>query len=190
MNRRDFLTSGLASLGLPSLCSLPLTALDTNNATSNQKNVRLRIAPISLEIGPGKTIKTVGYNGSAPGPILRFREGKPVTVDVFNDTDVPETVHWHGQLIPSAVDGSVEEGTPDIPAHGHRRYRFTPKPAGTRWYHTHSMAHADLTRAGFSGQYGFAIVEAARHTGDYDQEVCIAAHHWEPSLAPKGPADN
>jgi len=88
------------------------------------------------------------------------------------------------------VDGSVEEGTPAIPARGHRRYRFTPKPAGTRWYHTHSMAHADLNRAGFSGQYGFAIVEPARHPGDYDQEVCIAAHHWEPSLAPKGPADN
>src|SRR5260370_7295347 len=52
------------------------------------------------------------------------------------------------------------------------------------------MAHADLSRAGFSGQDGFAIVEPARHPGDYDQEVCIAAHHWEPALAPKGPADN
>jgi FtsP/CotA-like multicopper oxidase with cupredoxin domain len=52
------------------------------------------------------------------------------------------------------------------------------------------MAHADLTRAGFSGQYGFAIVEPARHPGNYDQEISIAAHHWEPSLAHMGPADN
>jgi FtsP/CotA-like multicopper oxidase with cupredoxin domain len=190
MDRRDFLISGLASLGLPALGSLPLLSPDTTEKAADQTSVTLRIAPISLEIGPGKIIKTVGYNGSTPGPILRFREGKPVTVDVFNDTDVAETVHWHGQHIPSAVDGSVEEGTPDVPAHGHRRYRFTPKPAGTRWYHTHSMAHADLSRAGFSGQYGFAIVEPARHPGAYDQEICIAAHHWEPSLAPKGPADN
>jgi FtsP/CotA-like multicopper oxidase with cupredoxin domain len=116
--------------------------------------------------------------------------GKPVTVDVFNDTDIPEVVHWHGQQIPSAVDGSTEEGTPAVPPRGHRRYRFTPKPAGTRWYHTHVMAHADLTRAGFSGQFGVSIVEPARHPGDYDQEVVLAAHHWEPSLANMGPPDN
>src|SRR5215469_4775060 len=183
MNRRDFLRiSALASTRLPSLGSLE--AADSNS------NLTLRIAPISLEIGPGKTIKTVGYNGSAPGPILRFREGKPVTVDVFNDTDVAETVHWHGMQIPSAVDGSVEEGTPEVPAQGHRRYRFTPKPAGTRWYHTHSMAHADLSRAGFSGQFGFAVVEPAHEPGNYDQEICIAAHHWEPALAHMGPPDN
>src|SRR4029077_11684531 len=111
--------SGLASLGLPALSSLPLMSADSTEKRADQTNGTLRIAPISLEVGPGKIIKTVGYNGSAPGPILRFREGKPVTVDVFNDTDVPETVHWHGQLIPSAVDGSAEEGTPVIPAHGH-----------------------------------------------------------------------
>src|ERR1700680_4480761 len=106
MNRREFLKiSGLASLGLP---SIPLTSLepaDSNARNNEQTNFALRIAPVSLEIGPGKTIKTVGYNGSVPGPILRFREGKSVTVDVSNETDVPETLHWHGQLIPSGVDG-------------------------------------------------------------------------------------
>ena len=179
MNRRDFLKiSGVASAALPPL--LPAA----------EDHVNLRIAPVSLDIGPGKTIKTVGYNGTVPGPVLRFTEGKPVTVDVFNDTDIPEVVHWHGQQIPSAVDGSTEEGTPAVPPRGHRRYRFTPKPAGTRWYHTHVMAHADLTRAGFSGQFGVSIVEPARHPGDYDQEVVLAAHHWEPSLANMGPPDN
>jgi len=88
MNRRDFLISGLASLGLPSLGSLPLAFADAKEGNGDQTNVTLRIAPISLEIGTGKTIKTTGYNGSAPGPILRFREGKPVNVDVFNETDV------------------------------------------------------------------------------------------------------
>src|SRR2546428_9720830 len=136
MNRRDFLISGLASLGLPSLGSLPLASLDANERATDQTNVTLRIAPISLEIGPGKTIKTVGYNGSAPGPILRFREGKPVTVDVFNETDVPEMVHWHGQLIPSAVDGSVEEGTPAIPARGPLRHRVTSQTPRPRWHST------------------------------------------------------
>lgn len=183
MNRRDFLKlSGATSAALPSLGLL--------EAAEPKSDITLHIAPVSVEIGPKKIIRTAGYNGSVPGPVLRVREGKPVTVDVFNETDVPETVHWHGQQIPSAVDGSVEEGTPEIPAHGHRRYRFTPKPAGTRWYHTHSMAHADLTRAGFSGQFGLCIVDPAREPGNYDQEVTIAAHHWEPSLAHMGPPDN
>jgi FtsP/CotA-like multicopper oxidase with cupredoxin domain len=186
MDRRQFLKlSGLASAGLTSL-----VPQDAPAAESEKSNFTLRISPVSLEIGPGKVIKTVGYNGTVPGPTLRFREGKPVTVDVYNDTDVPEIVHWHGQHIPSLMDGSTEEGTPPVMPLSHRRYRFTATPAGTRWYHTHMMAHADLARAGFSGQFGFAIVEPARHPGDYDQEICIAVHHWEPSLANMGPPDN
>lgn len=189
MHRREFMKlSGLAAAGLSSFD--PRAALAAGEGQLIKGDFKLHISPISLEIGSGKVLKTFGYDGSAPGPILRFTEGKPVTVDVFNETDVPETVHWHGQFIPSAVDGSTEEGTPAVPAGGHRRYRFTPNPAGTRWYHTHSMAHADLTRAGFSGQFGFAIVEPARHSGDYDQEICIAMHHWEPSLGTQGPPDN
>src|SRR5579864_6227737 len=86
MDRRQFLKlSGLASAGLPSL--IPQAA---QAAESEKSNFTLRISPLSLEIGPGKVIKTVGYNGTVPGPTLRFREGKPVTVDVYNDTDVPE----------------------------------------------------------------------------------------------------
>jgi len=186
MDRRQFLKlSGLASAGLTALVPQDAPAAD-----SEKSNFTLHISPLSLDIGPGKVIKTVGYNGTVPGPTLRFREGKTVTVDVYNDTDVPEIVHWHGQHIPSLMDGSTEEGTPAVPPLSHRRYRFTATPAGTRWYHTHMMAHADLARAGFSGQFGFAIVEPARHPGDYDQEICIAAHHWEPSLANMGPPDN
>jgi len=45
------------------------------------------------------------------GARLRFREGQPVAVDVHNDTDTPELVHWHGQMIPSDVDDAAEEGT-------------------------------------------------------------------------------
>ena len=43
-----------------------------------------------------------------------MREGKPVTVEVINDTDTPELVHWHGMLIPPDVDGTEEEGSPVV----------------------------------------------------------------------------
>ncbi len=106
----------------------------------------LQIAPVTVELAPNRILSTIGYNGTSPGPRLRMKEGVPVTVNVVNDTDVPEFVHFHGLLIPSDVDGSEEEGTPAVPPHGSRRYQFTPTPAGTRWYHTHTMSMDDLHR--------------------------------------------
>jgi FtsP/CotA-like multicopper oxidase with cupredoxin domain len=54
------------------------------------------------------------YSGQFPRSLLGFKEGMRVTVDVHNDTDTPEQLHWHGQSIPSNVDGAAEEGTPFI----------------------------------------------------------------------------
>jgi FtsP/CotA-like multicopper oxidase with cupredoxin domain len=65
--------------------------------------------------------------------VLRFPEGKTITVDVPNDTANEELFHWHGFHIASEVDGVHQEGTPHIPAHDHRRYVFPAQPSGTRW---------------------------------------------------------
>ena len=59
------------------------------------------------------------------------------------------------------------------------RYTFVPKPVGTRWYHSHDVAGTDLARSLYSGMYGFLIVEPANDPGRYDQEVLLAAHHWD-----------
>src|ERR1700712_4948463 len=88
----------------------------------------LEIAPVTVELAPNRILSTIGYNGTAPGPRLRMKEGVPVTVNVVNDTDVPEYVHFHGLLIPSDVDGSEEEGTPVVPPRGKHTYKFTPTP--------------------------------------------------------------
>src|SRR6202521_6393793 len=76
----------------------------------------LRIAASPIEIAPNRIVSTVTYNGQFPGPLLRFKEGRPVTVEIYNDTDTPEQLHWHGQRVPVDVDGAAEEGTPFIPA--------------------------------------------------------------------------
>jgi FtsP/CotA-like multicopper oxidase with cupredoxin domain len=68
----------------------------------------IRIAPIAFEIAPGKVIKTTSYNGTVPGPTLRLQEGKPVAINVINDSGYPNLVHWHGLMIPSVQDGSAE----------------------------------------------------------------------------------
>jgi FtsP/CotA-like multicopper oxidase with cupredoxin domain len=71
-----------------------------------------------VEIAPNRIVSITTYNAQFPGPLLRFKEGKPVTVDIHNDTDTPEQHHWHGQIVPSDVDGAAEAGTPFVPPHG------------------------------------------------------------------------
>src|SRR5580658_4272507 len=90
-------------------------------AEDDKPDHSLRIAQGLVELAPDHIVSTTLYNDQFPGPLLRFTEGKPVTVEVHNDTDTPELVHWHGQKIPSDVDGAAEEGTPFIPAHGARQ---------------------------------------------------------------------
>ena len=143
-------------------------------------DVTLRIGPAMVEIEKNHAISTIGYNGLVPGPLVRLREGVPVTVDIFNDTDTPEYVHWHGMIIPADVDGAEEEESLVAPPRGHLRYRLTPRPSGARFVHTHVMAMSDLSRGTFTGQYGFVYIEPKNNPGRYDQEVFLATHEWEP----------
>ena len=180
MHRRNFLQTGaLTALGGPLLVRsaaqqplqtppmppdmqpMPAAPSTAGPAELSGTEFTLQIAPVTVELAPNRIIGTVGYNGTSPGPLLRMKEGVPVTVNVVNDTDVPEYVHFHGLLIPSDVDGSEEEGTPVVPAHGKCSYRFSPTPAGTRWYHTHTMSMDDLHRGSYTGMFGFLIVEGA-----------------------------
>ena len=153
----------------------------------------LQIAPMLVELAPQVVISTIGYNNKVPGPLLRMREGQRVTIDVVNDTDVPEFVHWHGLFVPSEMDGAEEEGTPPVPPHGRRRYQFVAKPAGSRWYHSHTAAMMDLHRGSYTGQFGFLMIDGANDPGHYDQEVFLALREWQYFLSPmdqdEGPPD-
>lgn len=145
---------------------------------------RLRIEPCTLDIGPGVSIKTLSYNGQVPGPLLRLKEGAPVTIDVTNATDAADIVHWHGLAIDSLNDGAMEEGSPMIPAGHTQRYSFTPRPSGTRWYHTHATANDNLAVGTYTGQFGFLLIEGRDQPAAYDQEINLAVHHWGPSFVP------
>ena len=175
IDRRGFLigagAAGIASGG-------GLARAYTQAATA--PDFMLRIAPLRLELAPGKIIDTVGYNGAVPGPLLRMREGRQASIDIRNDSDIDDIVHWHGLYLPSASDGAMEEGSPMVERGNTRRYTFAARPAGTRWYHSHDVAGTDLRRSLYSGMYGFLIIDPADDSGRYDQEILLAAHHWEP----------
>jgi FtsP/CotA-like multicopper oxidase with cupredoxin domain len=143
-------------------------------------DVSLRIGPVLVDIAKDHTISTIGYNGTVPGPVIRLREGVPATVDLFNDTDTPELVHWHGQIIPAEVDGAAEENSLQVPPHGHLRYQLTPQPAGARFVHTHVMPMSDLNRGTYTGQFAFVYIEPRNNPARYDQEIFLATHEWEP----------
>jgi FtsP/CotA-like multicopper oxidase with cupredoxin domain len=143
-SRREFLKMAgmVAGTGLVSQSKLLGAAKSKTDET--KPDYTLRIASNPIEIGRKQIVSGITYNGQFPGPLLRFKEGQLATVEVHNDTDTPEQLHWHGQFIPTDVDGAAEEGTPFIPAHGMRRITFTPGPSGFRFYHTHNRAGADL----------------------------------------------
>jgi FtsP/CotA-like multicopper oxidase with cupredoxin domain len=173
MNRRTFIAQASAALTGAALASVaPAWA-------QSAPDVKLEIAPLALEIAPGKVIHTAAYNGRVPGPLIRWPEGKPIAIDVVNRTAIPEIVHWHGLWIPSAMDGSMEEGSPMIAPGAQLRYLFTPRPAGFRWYHTHTSAMHDLKRATYSGQFGCFYIEPRDNAGAYDHEIFLTLHDWE-----------
>ena len=149
-------------------------------------DVKLEIAPLDLEIAPRKIIHTVAYNGRVPGPLIRWPEGKPITIDVVNRTEIPEIVHAHGLWIPSEVDGAAEEGSPMIAPGAQFRYTFTPRPAGFRWYHTHAFAGRNLKRGTYSGQFGCFYIEAKSDAGAYDQEIFLTLHDWNAYMGASG----
>lgn len=185
MNRRSFISSAGALLASRSLNALaPMQMKHNGTMPAGKANHSLRIEPCTLEIGPGVTIKTLAYNGQVPGPLLRMREGVPVTIDVTNATQNADIVHWHGLAIDSLNDGAMEEGSPMIPAGSTHRYSFTPKPSGTRWYHTHTPAYDNLSIGTYTGQFGFLLVEGKEQPAHYDQEINLAIHHWEPGFVP------
>ena len=180
--RREFLrTSGLAA-GTLLFSSKNIFAAEAESPADY--TVRIKAAPI--EIAPNEILSTITYNGQFPGPLIRFREGREVRVDIFNETDTPEQLHWHGQFVSTDVDGAAEEGTPYIPAQGYRRIRFAPKPSGLRFYHTHNRAGADLSAGQYSGQVGPVYIEPKENPGRYDREVFLILKEFEPTLSRGG----
>src|SRR5882724_2321188 len=153
---------------------------------SKPADYTLHIKTTPVEIAPNRILSLTTYNGQFPGPLLRFKEGQQAIVDVHNETDVPEQLHWHGQRVPSDVDGAAEEGTPFIPAHGKRRIVFTPGPAGFRFYHTHNRAGADLYAGQYGGQVGPVYIEPKHEPGSYDREVFLVLKEFEPTFSRGG----
>jgi FtsP/CotA-like multicopper oxidase with cupredoxin domain len=104
--RRDFLkVSALSGAALITPGRFLNTARaanmqDLRTQLESKADYTVKIGTGLIELAPNQIVSTTLYNGQFPGPLLRFKEGQPVIVDIFNDTDTPEKFHWHGQMVP------------------------------------------------------------------------------------------
>ena len=186
-SRRGFLQAAGALAGsylLPSTAILSQqTTVHSQEALSQntrRADYELAIAFKPIELAPNRIISVTTYNGQFPGPLLRFKEGQQVVIDIHNQTDRPEQLHWHGQFVSTDVDGAAEEGTPFIAPQGRRRISFVPKPSGCRFYHTHVRAKADLSAGQYSGLVGPVYIEPKSNPGNYDREIFVTLKEFEP----------
>src|SRR5215216_2698913 len=116
-----------------------------------RKEYTLIAQDAELEIAPGKVVKTWTFNGTMPGPTLRFTEGDNVTVKFINKTPIPHTVHMHGNH--DALNDGVHH---QVMPNETYLYNITAGPAGTLMYHCHAYPTSLHIRM---GMYGAMIVD-------------------------------
>jgi len=148
-SRRDILKGTGASLSV-----LALPAL----AQSPEANpFKLRASAFSQTIRPGVRTDVWGFNGSVPGPVLRFRKGEIARVALVNELpgDASTTVHWHGIRVPNAMDGVPQVTQSPVLVGQTFNYEFPVPDSGTYWYHPHQMSFEQVAR----GMFGAIVVE-------------------------------
>jgi FtsP/CotA-like multicopper oxidase with cupredoxin domain len=185
-DRRNILKFSGFSLLRAGTPPIPPALARAASVDTRKADYMIEIANGLVEIAPDQIVATNLYNSQFPGPLLRFHEGQAVTVGIRNHTDHPEFLHWHGQKIPTDVDGAGEEASRVVPPHSMIRETFTPRPSGFRFYHTHVRAGADLSRGQYSGQVGPVYIEPKNNPGRYDQEIFLILKEFGPTFSRGG----
>jgi FtsP/CotA-like multicopper oxidase with cupredoxin domain len=118
------------------------------------KEFHLVAEPVVREFAPGMVAHMWGYNGQSPGPTLECVEGDRVRIFVTNKLPEHTTVHWHGVLLPSGMDGVGGLNQPHIKPGQTYVYEFTMKKSGTFMYHPHADEMVQMAM----GMMGFLVV--------------------------------
>ena len=121
----------------------------------------------------GTTTHAIGINGTVPAPLIRLREGQRVRLAVTNRLDEDSSIHWHGLLVPSAMDGVPGVSFPGIRSGATFTYEFPVIQSGTYWYHSHSGLQEQL------GLYGPIVIDPAGPdpiVSDREHVIVLADH--------------
>ncbi|MDO6828921.1 copper resistance system multicopper oxidase [Poseidonibacter sp. 1_MG-2023] len=175
LNRRTFV-KGVIATSL--LTSIPIN-LSANTKISNRKETKeisgtefnLSIEKTSVNI-TGNTSVATTVNGMLSGPTLRWKEGDTVTINVTNNLSEDSSIHWHGIILPPAMDGVPGISFDGIKPGKTFTYTFPILQSGTYWYHSHSGFQEQL------GVYGAIVIEPKEEKLTYDKEYVISLSDW------------
>ena len=182
MDRRALLT-GAGLMSLAGFSGRPAQAEDAGVA--EKADYTMRIGTGRVELAPDTIVSTTLYNGRFPGPLLRFQEGQRAVVDIHNDTDTPELVHWHGQMVPTEVDGAAEEGSPFMPAHGTRRIILT-QACGVPFLSYACQGRRRPHPRHVHGTGGTGLYRTRNNPGAYDREIFLVLKEFAPAFSHGG----
>jgi len=184
MTRRQFLKGALAGAfvtGLGSMLPMPAWSASPKDrgdlragGPSSRYDLEIGYEPMVLD-GREEPVRATAINGSVPGPLVHLREGDRVRLNVTNA--MPDTrhtsIHWHGILVPYAMDGVPGVNFTGISPGETYRYRYEVVQAGTYWYHSHSFFQEQ------TGTYGPLIIEP--EDGEpfhYDRDYVVLLSDW------------
>ena len=177
--RRQFLRAaalGGAGVGLAGIMPAWAQTLSPGLArplpTVSGTDIALSIGNVAVKVD-GKVSRAVGVNGTVPAPLVRLKEGQTVRLRVTNTLDEDSSIHWHGLLVPFAMDGVPGVSFPGIKPRSTFEYEFEVAQSGTYWYHSHSALQEQ------DGLYGPIVIDPAKPDPvEYDREhVLVLADH-------------
>jgi CopA family copper-resistance protein len=136
---------------------------------------------IDLAVGHGERVVQgrkshgIAVNGSVPGPLIRFKEGQNVRLNVTNNLTEDTSIHWHGLLVPFHMDGVPGISFPGIKPGQTFAYEFPIRQSGTYWYHSHSGLQEQ------QGHYGPLIIDpAGTEPVDHDRDYILLLSDYTP----------
>jgi CopA family copper-resistance protein len=172
--RRQFVQGLTASAFLAGLAPSGLFAAPTTSNAQVLTGNRFELTLEEVEVNfTGKRRMATTINGSLPGPTLRMKEGEQITIRVTNKMSVTSSVHWHGLILPSNMDGVPGLSFAGIKPGESFTYQFKAVQSGTYWYHSHS-GYQEQT-----GLYGSIVIEP-RQADEvaYDRDYVVLLSDW------------
>jgi CopA family copper-resistance protein len=116
----------------------------------NKFDLNVAYQPVNFT---GKDRMATAVNGSVPAPTLRWREGDRVTLSVTNNLAEDSSIHWHGLILPTEMDGVPGLSFDGIKPGETFEYEFDLQQSGTYWYHSHSGFQEP------TGMYGAIVID-------------------------------
>jgi CopA family copper-resistance protein len=174
------LLNGMAGLGLLASFELlvPAYAL-TNTFVNPSSQTALSGDVIDMTISEqlfrldGRTTPAIMINGTIPGPLIRLKEGQQAILRVTNRLEESSSIHWHGLLLPPAVDGVPGVSFAGIEPGETFTYRFPVKQSGTYWFHSHSGGQE------MRGMYAPMIIDPVEpEPFRYERDYVVMLSDW------------